>query len=148
MIVNGRRLRSRLGLPCWHREHSGKESACWCKRLEFHVWVGKIPWRKKWQFTPVFLPAKSHRQRSSVGYSPWGNKESDTTEHSTRIKVRRSTLTILINILLEVFFFLSYCHCNRQKNIVCKRKQSVMSGEMIVYTENNKKSTKYNPTNS
>ena len=39
------------------------------------------PWRRKWQSTPVLLPGKSHGQRSLVGsYSPWGCKESDTTE--------------------------------------------------------------------
>ena len=38
--------------------------------------VGKIPWRKKWQSTPVFLPGKTHGQRSCMGYSPWGCKES------------------------------------------------------------------------
>ena len=38
---------------------------------------GKIPWRRKWQPTPVLLPGKSHRQRSLAGYSPWGHKESD-----------------------------------------------------------------------
>ena len=43
-------------------------------------WVGKIPWRRAWQPTPVFLPGESHGQRSLVGYSPWGCKESDTTE--------------------------------------------------------------------
>ena len=37
-------------------------------------------WRRKWQPTPVFLPGKSHERRSLVGYSPWGCKESDTTE--------------------------------------------------------------------
>jgi len=37
-------------------------------------------WRRKWQPTPVFLPGKSHGQRNLVGYSPWGRKESDTTE--------------------------------------------------------------------
>ena len=42
--------------------------------------VGKTPWRRAWQPTPVFLPGKSHRQRSLVGYSLWGHKESDTTE--------------------------------------------------------------------
>jgi len=42
--------------------------------------VGKIPWRRKWQSTPVLLPGKSHGQRSLVGYSPWCRKESDTTE--------------------------------------------------------------------
>ena len=46
----------------------------------FDPWVGKITWRRKWQSTPVLLPGKSHGQRSLVGYSPWGHKESDTTE--------------------------------------------------------------------
>ena len=43
-------------------------------------WVGKIPWRRKWQPTPVFMPGKSHGPRNLVGYSPWGHKESDMTE--------------------------------------------------------------------
>ena len=42
--------------------------------------VGKIPWRKKWQATPIFLPGGSYGQRSLEGYSPWGRKESDMTE--------------------------------------------------------------------
>ena len=42
--------------------------------------VGKIPWRRKWQPTPVPLPGKFHGQRGLVGYSSWGSKESDTTE--------------------------------------------------------------------
>ena len=41
---------------------------------------GKIPWRRKWHPTPVCLPGESHGWRSLVGYSPWGRKESDTTE--------------------------------------------------------------------
>ena len=43
-------------------------------------WVGKIPWRRKWQPTPVFLPEKFHGHRILLGYSPWGCKESDMTE--------------------------------------------------------------------
>ena len=43
-------------------------------------WVRKIPWRRAWQYTPVFLPGQSHGQKSLVGYSPWDCKESDTTE--------------------------------------------------------------------
>ena len=43
-------------------------------------WVGKIPWRRAWQPTPVFLPEESHGQRSLVGYSLWGSTESDMTE--------------------------------------------------------------------
>ena len=44
----------------------------------FNPWVGKIPWRRKWQLTPVFLPEKCHGQRSLAGYSLWSH-ESDTT---------------------------------------------------------------------
>ena len=65
-----------LGLPWWL---SGKESACQCRRPRFDPWVGKIPWRREWQPTPVFLPGESHGQGSLAGYSPWGRKESDMT---------------------------------------------------------------------
>ena len=46
----------------------------------FEPWVGKFPWRRKWQPSPVFLPGKSHGWRSPVGYRPWGREELDTTE--------------------------------------------------------------------
>ena len=49
----------------------------------FDPWVGKIPWRRARQPIPVFLPGESHRQRSLAGCSPWGHKESDTTERLT-----------------------------------------------------------------
>ena len=55
----------------------GKESTC--KGLVFNPWVSKIPWRRKWQPTLVFLPGKSYEQRSLAGYRPWDCKESDTT---------------------------------------------------------------------
>ena len=57
--------------------HSDKKSACQCKRHKrrgFDPWVGKIPWRRAWQPTPVFLPGKFHGQRSLVGYCPWGHR--------------------------------------------------------------------------
>ena len=50
-----------------------------CRRCGFNPWVGTISWRRKWQLTLVFLPGKSHGQRSLVGYSPQGHKESDMT---------------------------------------------------------------------
>ena len=52
---------------------AGKESTC-NRRRAFDPWVGKIPWRREWQPTPVFLPEKAHGQRSLAGYSPWGRK--------------------------------------------------------------------------
>ena len=58
----------------------GKSVCLQCGRPGFNPWVGKIPWRRKWQPIPVFLPGKFHGQRSLAGYSPWGRKESDTTE--------------------------------------------------------------------
>ena len=66
---------------------SGKELTGQCRRLkrhEFSPWVGKIPWRRKWLPTSVFLPGEFHGQRNLVGYSPWGRKELDTTEWLTR----------------------------------------------------------------
>ena len=57
-----------------------KEFYLQCKRLGFNPWVRKIPWRRKWQLTPVFLPGEPHGQRSLVGYSPRSHKESDTTK--------------------------------------------------------------------
>ena len=62
---------------------SGKEPAFQCrrlKRLRFDLWVRKIPWRRAWQPTLVFLPGESHGQRDPVGYGPWGHRESDTTQ--------------------------------------------------------------------
>ena len=62
---------------------SGKETTCQCRRRKrrgFDSWVGKIPWRRKWQSTPVFLPGEFHGWRTLVGYSPWGCKDPDTTE--------------------------------------------------------------------
>ena len=61
----------------------GKESACKCrqyKRHGFNPWVGKSPWKRKWQHTPVFLVGEFHGQKSLAGYSPQGCKESATTE--------------------------------------------------------------------
>ena len=55
------------------------------KRPGFHPCVRKIPWRRKWQPTPVFLPGKPHGQRSLAGSSSWGRKESDTTEETTSL---------------------------------------------------------------
>ena len=63
-------------VPWWLR---GWSICLQCRRPGFDPWVRKITWRRKWQHTPVFLPREFCGQRSLVGYSPWGHKESDTT---------------------------------------------------------------------
>ena len=71
----------RISLPTWRQKIYG-----------FDLWIGKIPWRRKWQLTPVFLPGKFHGQKSLAGYSPWGHKESDTAEHAHK---ERNTWNLL-----------------------------------------------------
>ena len=68
-----------------------KETTCQCERCRRYgllLWVRKIPWRRKWQPTPVFLPGKPHGQGSLVGYSPWSRKSwtrlSDSSTKSFR----------------------------------------------------------------
>ena len=57
-------------LPAMHESRIGRSD----------LWVGKIPWRRAWLPTPVFLPGERHGERRLEGYSPWGHKELDTTE--------------------------------------------------------------------
>ena len=59
---------------------TGKESAWQCRRRGFKPWVGKIPWRRKWQPILVFLPGESRGPRRLADCSPWSFKESDTTQ--------------------------------------------------------------------
>ena len=67
---------SLLGFP-------GKESTCSAGDLGLTPGLGRLPWRRRWLPTLVFLPGESHGQRSLAGYSPWGYKESDKTEQLT-----------------------------------------------------------------
>ena len=55
------------------------------QEMQVNPWAKKIPWRSKWQPTPVLLPGKSHGQRSLAGYSPKGHKQSDETEHTATL---------------------------------------------------------------
>ena len=76
----------------------GKESTCNAgdclqyRRQEFDSWVGKIPWRRKWQPTSQFLPGESYGQRRLVGYRPWGRKELDMTEATQHACLREALL--------------------------------------------------------
>ena len=88
---------------------SGKEPTCQCRRPKRHRFdplVGKIPWRRAWQSTPLFLPRESHGQRSLADYSPWGRKVLDMTEstqHSDELFSGRagSTAHLSLSPLLE-----------------------------------------------
>ena len=70
---------------------SGKEAPA-VQEMEVCSWGQKIPWRRQWQPTPVFLPGESQGQRSLVGYSPWSHKESDTTEQLSNKLLQHSFL--------------------------------------------------------
>ena len=62
------------------RLSSSSSSSNGSRRPRFGAWVKKIPWRREWLPTPVFLPAESQGWRSLAGYTLWGPTESDTTE--------------------------------------------------------------------
>ena len=74
---------------------SDKEVLCQCRRHKRHGfdhWVRRIPCRRIWQSTLVFLPEESHGQRSLAGCSPWACKKLDTTEHTAYNKIQLSKL--------------------------------------------------------
>ena len=73
------------------------------QKTGFIPWVGKIPWRREWQPTPVFLPGESHGQRNVVGHRPWGCKESDPTEQLTYTHMYFKYVSVYASILLSLF---------------------------------------------
>ena len=70
-----------------------KESACQCRRCRIDPWVWKIPWRRKWLPTPVFLSGESHGQRDLEGYSPWGHK-----------RVKHNLMTTTTTLYISIVF--------------------------------------------
>ena len=87
---------------------------------------GKIPWRRKWQLSPVFLPGESHRHRSLVGYSPQGCKESDTpegTEHTAHTQWATGSqirLTLDALRMAPLGWVFSWGFFNNESSILCK----------------------------
>ena len=113
------------GLTRWH---SGKESTCQCRRCKrwgFDPWVRKSPWWRIWQPTPLFLPGKSHQQRSLAGYNPWGGKESDTTEHP-------HTYTHIHSFIRKK----THCQIIHQESLVSKEYRSRIQGKVRVTCSN------------
>ena len=87
-----------------------------CRGRGFYPWVGKIPCSRKWQPTPMFLPGESHGQRSLVGYSPWTQKESDTTQglnnsNNNHLSMSTSRCHLSINNLFVSIYHLFILYC-------------------------------------
>ena len=96
-------LNRTLGFPAGS---SGKEPTCQCrghKRHGFNPWVRRIPWRRAWQPTPVFLPGESLGQRSLAGYSPWNHR----VKHN--LAFMQSLFIILMLLLLSHFSHVRLC---------------------------------------
>ena len=88
------------GLPQWlsHKEYACNTGATG----DTDFWVGKIPWRRAWPPTPVFLPGDFHGHRSLAGHSPYCHKELDTTE-MTEYALHASAFTVSAS-MMNVFF--------------------------------------------
>ena len=67
-----------------------KKNCLECRRPSVDRWVRRIPWRREWQPTPVFLPGESHGQRSLAGYSPWGRRVGQTEQLTFPMSPRTS----------------------------------------------------------
>ena len=88
-----------------------KQSSCLRRRCRFDPWGEKIPWRRKRKPVPVFLPGKSHGQKSLAGYSPWGCKILDVTE-------QLSTHAYVIDVSLSIHPSMN--NMKRQKDMTLK----------------------------
>ena len=91
-----------LGLPWWLRWY---RICLQCRRPGFDRWGRKISWRKEWQPTPIFLPGEFHGQRNLVDYSPWGRKESETTEWLIHTHTFFAFKKVKVKLLNRVRFF-------------------------------------------
>ena len=114
-------------LPWWF---SGKESVCQCRRQGFDLWVGKIPWTRKWQAPPVFLPGESHGQSDLAGYSPWGWKR---VRHES---VTKQQLYMYISCISGDKSFLSgqpFCQCTGNKIIKLGVSKLAMSADWLYW---------------
>ena len=101
-----------LGFP---RCLNGKESTGQRRshrRRRFHPWVGKIPWRRKWQPTQVFLPGYSHGQRSLAGYSPRGGRVGHDRAHTHMMTTDLGVFKNCFDKSEIKYFYLREALCN------------------------------------
>ena len=129
-----RRAWSLTALSWWL---SSKESTCQCRRCGFNSWFGKIPWRRKWHPTPVFLPRKSHGQRSLAGFSLRGRRvrHSLATEyaHWHPVFLKKSSMRSPLNDVsfrfaetVFFFFFLNiFCTLDSVLHTIYAQQKSV-----------------------
>ena len=103
------------------------------KETQIRSQVRKIPWRRKWQPTPVLLPRKFHEWSSPVGYSPWGRKESDTTEQLHFPSKRTPEVYCLIPSLTLKPTDSSFCRRERQSQF--EAKLSTIATMQILFRE-------------
>ena len=105
----------KLWLPRWLRIHLQ------CRRCRFDLWVGKIPWRRAWQSTPVFLPGEAHGQSSLADYGPCGLEESSTVNATEHICTHVLKSLFLLNCLFFFQFcqFLLYVFCSTIIRCIC-----------------------------
>ena len=80
-----------------------KEFSCWCKRQGFDPWVRKIPWRRKWQPTPAFLPEKSHGQRSLAGSLAVVRGWTRLSTHTHKCECEHTLVKVCKQALLHAF---------------------------------------------
>ena len=84
-------------LPWWL---SGKEPACQCRKHRFNPWVRKVPCRWKWQPTPLFLPVKTHGQRSLWSYNPWDHKR---IGHNLLTKQQQQKILLVTQLMIDKY---------------------------------------------
>ena len=129
---------------------NSKELACQCrthKRCRLILLVRKIPWRRAWQPTPVFLPEESHGQKNLAGYSPWGPKETRlrdciymclyTHTHTICVYARLSKLHMYICMLSFscVCVYIYICNGSYKKNEIMPFTATRMQLEIIILSE-------------
>jgi len=79
------------------------------RRYMFNHWVGKIPWRRKWQPIPVVLPGKSHGQRSLADYSPWGLKRAGHDFTTKQAAANRLLSHAVVIVLQQIEVCIGCC---------------------------------------
>ena len=97
-----------------------------CRRCRFCPWFGKIPWRREWQSTPVFLPGKSHSQRILAGYNPWGCKR---TGHNLGTKATRQQQYMYMEYRICSILHLLF-QFNPQNSSYCPRTHFIREGTL------------------